>query len=113
MEPWLKSGTPKSIFRKPEHPRLPSTMNITPINPVASKPPAESLSVADSARREVSDAVATNFAKEVASAPEKPDFSKASLDDVSKFQFEGILMNMVNDAERQRQELREAMEQPG
>jgi hypothetical protein len=86
-------------------------MNIEQINPVASKPPAESLSVPDSARREVSDTEATNFAKQVESAPEKPDFSKASLDGVSKFQFEGILMNMVNDAARQRQELKEAMEE--
>lgn len=88
-------------------------MNITPINPVASKPPAESLSVADSARREISDGEATTFAKEVASAPEKPDFSKATLNDVSKALSEGIVMNMVNEAERQRQELKEVNEQQG
>ena len=86
-------------------------MNIEQINPVASKPPAESLSVPDSARREVSDTEAADFAKQLGSAPETSDFSKASLDDVSKAQFEGILMNMINDTARQRQELKEAMEE--
>lgn len=87
-------------------------MSITGISPVEAKPPAESLSVPDSARREVSPSEADDFAKIVqADAPAKPDYSKATMKDVQKMQVEGIVNNIVSEAARQRQELKEIMEE--
>jgi hypothetical protein len=87
-------------------------MTIDPISPVAAKPPAESLSVPDSARREVSLTEEAEFAKTVqADAPAKPDFSKATIDDVNKAMADGVLNNLIDQMARQRQELKEAMEE--
>ena len=87
-------------------------MTITGISPVEAKPPAESLSVPDSARREVSSTQADHFAKTVQpDPPAKPDYSKASMKDVQEAQVQGILNNIVSEAARQRQELKEIMEE--
>jgi hypothetical protein len=83
-------------------------MSIDQINPVESTPPSQSLSVGNSPTREVTDKEASDFAKSV--EPQKPDYSKATMEDVKKYQFEVILNNMINDAPRQRQELKEATE---
>ena len=84
-------------------------MSINSISPVESTPPSQSLSVGNSPTREVSDQVASDFEKSLKT--EKPDFSKATMEDVKKFQTEGILNNIINDSARQRQELKEAMEE--
>lgn len=87
-------------------------MTIDQISPVVAKPPAESLSVPDSARREVSLTEEAEFAKTVqADAPAKPDFSKATIDDVNKAMADGVLNNLIDQMARQRQELKEAMEE--
>jgi hypothetical protein len=87
-------------------------MSIDQISPVAAKPPAESLSVPDSARREVSLTEEADFAKTVqAEAPAKPDFSKATMEDVNKVMAEGVMNNLIDQMARQRQELKEAMEE--
>jgi len=87
-------------------------MNIPGISPVEAKPPAESLSVPDSARREVSSTEAENFAKTVQpDPPAKPDFSAATMKDVEELQFDGIINNIISESARQRQELKDIMEE--
>lgn len=84
-------------------------MSINQINPVESTPPSQSLSVGNSPTREVSDKEVSEFEKSLNAG--KPDFSKATIEDVKKIQIEGIINNMINDFARLRQELKEAMEE--
>lgn len=84
-------------------------MSINQINPVESTPPSQSLSVGNSPTREVSDKEVSEFEKSLNAG--KPDFSKATIEDVKKIQIEGIINNMINEFARLRQELKEAMEE--
>jgi hypothetical protein len=84
-------------------------MSINQINPVESTPPSQSLSVGNSPTREVSDKEVSEFEKSLKAG--KPDYSKATLEDVKKIQTEGIINNIINDSARQRQELKEVMEE--
>ena len=84
-------------------------MSINSINPVESTPPSQSLSVGNSPTREVSDKVASDFEKSLKT--EKPDYSKATMEDVKKIQMESVMNNIINDSARQRQELKEVMEE--
>lgn len=84
-------------------------MSINQINPVESPPPSQSLSVGNSPTREVSDKEVSEFEKSLNAG--KPDFSKATIEDVKKIQIEGIINNMINEFARLRQELKEAMEE--
>lgn len=84
-------------------------MSINQISSVEATPPSQSLSIGNSPTREVSDQEQTAFEKSLEAG--KPDFTLASLEDVRRFQVKGIINNMINDSARQRQELKEVMEE--
>lgn len=82
-------------------------MSISQIAPVSSKSPAEATATDGFQSRQVSDAESADFANQVLGAKST---QSVSMDDVEKVMTEGIVNNIVNEAARQRQELKEAME---
>lgn len=83
-------------------------MSINQISPVSSTPPSQSLSVSDSQTREVSSAEVSEFEKSLEA--DKPDFSKATVADVQKFQTQGLLTDIIIQGAEQRQQLAAAIE---
>lgn len=91
-----------------------SVQNIQPVNPT---PLPGAMTVANPNQRTVDDVEAFAFAQQVGSnsvssvGSEKKDFSNATMEDVDKAIFQGILMDGVNKAAEDRQKLKEAMEE--
>jgi|LakMenEpi03Aug12_release.lakeMendotaPanAssembly.Ray.scaffolds.fasta_scaffold164027_3 hypothetical protein len=83
-------------------------MNVQSVPPVAPSSLPRAVTVENPNQRPVDDAEAAAFAQQVES---KPDYSNATMKDVEKVLTEGITINAANDMARQREELKQVMEE--